>query len=80
MDELQILQDLDGETCLCGEKKERGNSFCRPHYYKLPTHKRRALYRRVGRGYEQAFEDAAKILGIWPEAPTPEPQEQRLAA
>jgi hypothetical protein len=75
MDDLQIIQDLNGTVCLCGKTKESGHSFCYGCYRRLPRPMGSHLYRRVGQGYEEAFEAAARQLKIWPE-----PQPEKLAA
>lgn len=42
----------------CDRWKRRGASFCYRDYKRLPVELQRALWRRIGRGYEKAFEAA----------------------
>ncbi len=55
------IDDLDGTTCQCGRPKKSRKSFCGSCYAALPMELRRSLYRRIGAGYEAAFDSAA----IW---------------
>lgn len=59
---LELVQELRGDVCCCGESKMEGESFCHACYYSLPRAKRAALYRRIGQGYEQAYTDAVVEL------------------
>jgi hypothetical protein len=58
---------LASEECLCGAEKLRGNSFCRKDFLKLPEEMRKALYRRLGHGYEAACDAAVVYLqrNVW---------------
>jgi hypothetical protein len=38
-------------------------TLCRQHYYALPNPMRKALYNRVGEGYEEALAAALDYLG-----------------
>ena len=58
-----LVQELVNDLCSCGRKKKRGESFCRPCYFELPRKDARALYRRVGEGYEAAYQRARTLLG-----------------
>jgi hypothetical protein len=77
---INFFQEFQSTKCLCGKEKEGGHSFCYADYRRLPPQMRRNLYRRFGSGYELAFEDAARHLGIWPEQKAPEPSPRRMAA
>jgi hypothetical protein len=46
----------------CGKKKGAMQSFCFECYRLLPDHMQRALYRRVGSGYEAAHEEARRCI------------------
>ena len=59
-----LIQELRSETCRCGAEKERGHTFCRNCYYRLQPGLRKLLYRRLGEGYEQAYETAIQVLGF----------------
>ena len=58
---------LVSEECLCGKTKLRSNSFCYSCYKSLPVEMQRALYRGLGRGYEQAVDAATVWLrrNVW---------------
>jgi hypothetical protein len=59
----EMLAELRGTTCRCGREKDRMKSFCLPCFMRLPRYLRTALYKRIGTGYETAYESAVKILG-----------------
>lgn len=59
---LELIRELNGNRCRCGETKAEGQTFCRRCYYQLPKAMRSALYRRVGAGYEEAYAAAANHL------------------
>jgi len=63
----ELIAELAGTVCRCGSTKVARQTFCKRCYYRLPEFLRRALYRRVGQGYEQAYAQAAKMLDT-PEA------------
>ena len=53
------LKVMMSEECpVCDGWKRRGSSFCFRHYKSLPVELQRPLWRRIGRGYERAFEEA----------------------
>ena len=56
------LKELRSNECFCGKSKKRGYSFCTGDYLALPGDIQRALYKRIGEGYEQAYEEAVKWL------------------
>lgn len=49
---------LKGEECQCGRPKKRGRAVCTGCYYALEPHMQRALYRKIGNGFEEAYEEA----------------------
>jgi len=53
---------LAGEECQCDRPKNRGKAFCYRCFRELPTAMQRALYRPLGLGFEQAYEEAVKWL------------------
>ena len=57
-----LVRELRGTACRCGNVKHSMQTFCAGCYYKLPGEMRRALYRRMGDGYEDAYSAAAKRL------------------
>lgn len=57
------VTDLIGVVCkACRGAKPKGKSFCARCYYRLPRAMRMSLYRRVGEGYEAAFDAALARL------------------
>lgn len=56
------LNALKSEECLCGRAKKPNNSFCFRCYKALPADMQKALYRRMGDGYEEAVDDACGYL------------------
>jgi hypothetical protein len=60
---LEILKSLGSTKCeACGETKHPKMSHCRGCYFALPQAMRRALYKRFGEGYEEAFEESLQFL------------------
>ncbi|MDY7035541.1 MAG: hypothetical protein SV375_05180 [Thermodesulfobacteriota bacterium] len=61
------VDELMSEQCLCERPKKRHHSFCYRCYRSLPGDLQRALYNRIGDGYEEAFEEAVKWLeeNVW---------------
>lgn len=53
--DFELVEELRGTSCVCGRAKASGNTFCGACYRRLPQDMRRALYRRLGRGYEEAY-------------------------
>lgn len=56
------VNDLYSTKCTCGSRKNARRSFCGPCYARLPIPMARALYKRVGEGYEVAFSEARAFL------------------
>jgi hypothetical protein len=59
-----MIHELGSEVCRCGAPKRSKRSFCRQCYYRLPLVLQTRLYCRVGHGYEEAYQEAIKILGL----------------
>jgi hypothetical protein len=63
-DEIEALTNADAvrmmqsDECVCGAKKKPGRSHCRACYYALPLGKQRALWKKVFKGYLEAFKDS----------------------
>jgi hypothetical protein len=57
-----LIRELSSDRCFCGATKRPMQSFCRPCYSSLPPLLRKALYKRVGEGYEHAYDEAAAFL------------------
>lgn len=61
----QLIASLDSHKCpACNSGKASMRTFCPGCYYKLPEEMRKALFRPLGRGYEQAIERALNHLGV----------------
>jgi len=58
------VDELMSEQCMCERVKKRHHSFCVRCYRALPSYLQTALYRRIGEGYEEAFDDAVKYLEV----------------
>lgn len=58
----ELVRELRGTTCRCGERKVRGETFCSACYFSLPKDIRIRLIKRFGDGYEQAYASACNVL------------------
>ena len=58
----ELVQELRGTVCRCGAKKATKQTFCRECYYALKVPARRALYNKLGSGYEEAYAAAETAL------------------
>lgn len=59
----EALSDLFGRSCSgCGLTKRADQSFCYRCYKKLPKRLQRALYQRIGDGYESALGESRRVL------------------
>lgn len=61
------VEEFLSEECLCGRPKKPRFSFCYRCYKALPGDIQRRLYRMIGYGYEEAFEEGVKWLeqNVW---------------
>lgn len=61
------FNELMSKRCACGKRKYPRRSFCYADYTALPLELRRALWRRIGSGYEEAYEEAHRYLeeNVW---------------
>lgn len=58
------VEELFSAVCKgCGGKKKPERSFCFKCFKSLPGDLQRALYQRVGEGYEEAVTRAHGLLG-----------------
>ena len=67
-----LIVELAGTRCRCGRPKLPKQTFCRQCFFKLPRELRRAVYARVGNGYEIAYVRSVRFLaatGIAMEVP-----------
>jgi hypothetical protein len=58
----ELLQELISRRCRCGSDKAPRHTFCGRCYYALTVPARRALYLKMGAGYEAAVAVALEIL------------------
>jgi hypothetical protein len=56
------ISELRSEECQCGKTKKSKMSLCFQCYSSLPKEMQRDLYRPLGRGYEEAYDNAVKLL------------------
>lgn len=59
-----FYNELISDECACGRPKKPGYSFCYRCYRSLPGDMQRDLYKRIGEGYEVAYEAAVKWLEL----------------
>lgn len=63
MNEAELIASLASTTCpACNRTKRTMNTFCYEDYNSLPYGLKQSLYRRVGHGYAEAFENAMECL------------------
>jgi len=58
-------KELTGNGCICGGEKKSGKSFCYTCFKALPEEHQKDLYKRLGSGYEQAYDTAVEYLERW---------------
>ncbi len=56
------INALSAKVCRCGQPKPRRTAFCGSCYAQLTDELRRGLWRKIGRGFEAAYEAAVKFL------------------
>jgi len=61
-DQAFYIQSLASNECLCGRPKKPRNTFCYQCYQALPAEMQKALYLRLGDGYEEAVDEACQHL------------------
>lgn len=59
---ITLIRELRGNKCLCGRDKPSGKTFCYLCYHELPDTLKRAIYKRVGQGYEEAYVSCVAVL------------------
>ena len=59
----ELISELNGQDCRCGNKKAHGHTFCGGCFHSLSKPQQIHLYRRMGQGYEAAYAEAVKTLG-----------------
>ena len=58
------LRELGSDTCICGSRKARGQSFCRECFFALPQGLRNRLYLTISEGYAEVHDEAKDYLKI----------------
>ena len=56
------LKELKSNGCYCGKTKKPFMAFCYRCYKLLPREIAGRLYKRLGQGYEKAYNDAINYL------------------
>lgn len=60
---MSILTKFLGTKCeACGDPKRRNTAFCPACYFRLPKDTQKALWNRIGEGFEEAYEAGLKWL------------------
>lgn len=54
--------DLFSEKCICGNKKQVKQSFCKTCYFELPQNMRYNLYKTFDDGYAEIYDEAKDYL------------------
>ena len=54
--------ELHGEECVCGAWKKSMFSLCFACYHTLPPDMQKELWKRIGDGYEEAYDAAITWL------------------
>ncbi len=58
-----LVASLRSDFCpICQGHKQPSQTMCRRDYHRLPAATKRALYDRVGEGYEEAVAQAMAVL------------------
>ncbi len=58
------LDELESTTCVCGNRKQSRQSFCKPCYFALPPNVRRDLYKTISDGYAEIYDRAKEYLRV----------------
>lgn len=59
----EALRSLGSNLCpFCGKYKEQRNTFCNSDYFSLKPETRRALYKKIEKGYLESLKEAIKEL------------------
>lgn len=57
-----MMLELRSRVCACGSPKSARTTFCGKCFYALKRDMRKALYNRIGNGYERAYGEARAEL------------------
>lgn len=58
----EMIKELAGGVCRCGNDKKSGQTFCARCYHQIPRELQRALYLSVTNGYDAAYNRACEFL------------------
>jgi len=58
----QLVAELVGRVCSCGNIKGSGKSFCYSCWKHIPRSIQSRLYKRIGDGYEEAYTAARSSI------------------
>lgn len=58
----RLRDEFNGNKCRCGSEKRAYVTFCGKCFYALPHNIRIMLRRKLGEGYEEAYESAVQFL------------------
>ena len=61
-EKLFYTETLKSEECQCERRKQPGRAVCFKCWQRLPQDLQRALYKHIGNGFEQAYEEAYRFL------------------
>ncbi len=61
------IKELMSNECACHKRKRASHSFCYNCYRALPKEMKGPLWRKIGQGYEAAYEEAHAWLrnNLW---------------
>lgn len=62
MTQQELVRELHSESCRCGKTKRPGLTFCYRCFEVLPLSLKKALYSKMGAGYEEAREQSVECL------------------
>lgn len=63
-DKAFYLEVLRSNQCACDQGKKPRKALCLKCYAALPPYQQMALYRGIGHGFEEAYEEAIKYLEV----------------
>ena len=64
------IEALKSGRCACGNSKQTGMAFCYRCWLQLPRNVRQALYRKIGEGFEAAYDVGCQFLQFKPKEAT----------
>lgn len=61
-DYMFYIDVLKSEECQCDREKRKKFALCFKCYQKLPSYKQSGLWRKIGNGFEEAYDSAVEYL------------------